>query len=111
MNRKTVPLAVALAAIAASIAMPVAASPTVRAKVADGTLQISGGPFADRITLRENALVRNQLQVDIGDDGTADLTFDLSTINAIVVDGNGGNDTIRIDDANGAFTTTIPTRI
>ena len=111
MNRKTVPLAVGLAAIAASIAMPVAASPTIRAKVAEGTLQISGGPFADRITLRQSALVRNQLEVDLGDDGTADLTFDLGTINAIVVDGNGGNDTIRIDDVNGAFTVSTPTLI
>ena len=112
MNRKTVPLAIALAAIAASIAMPVAAAgPPVRVRLADGALQISGGPFADKITLRQSALVRNQLQVDIGDDGTADLTFDLSTISAIDVDAGGGNDTVRIDDVNGAFTTTTPTLI
>jgi hypothetical protein len=113
MNRKTVPLTVVLAAIAASIAMPVAAAaPTVRAAVqTDGTLRISGSPFADRITLRQNALVRNQLQVDIGDDGTADLTFDLGAVRAIDVEAGNGDDTVRIDDANGAFTTTTPTRI
>ena len=112
MNRKTVPLAVALAAIAASIAMPAAAAgPAVRVRLAGGTLQISGTPFADRITLRKSATDRTQLQVDIGDDGSADLTFDLGTISAIDVDGGGGNDTIRIDDVNGAFTTTTPTLI
>src|SRR4029077_6999211 len=44
MNRKTVPLAVALAAIATSIAMPVAAAaPTAKAAVlTDGTLRIDG---------------------------------------------------------------------
>ena len=111
MNRKTLPLAVALAAIAASIAMPVAASPSIKAKVADGTLKISGGPFADRITLRMSATDRTQLQVDIDDDRTADLTVDLNTFDAIDVEAGGGNDTVRIDDVNGAFTTTKPTRI
>jgi hypothetical protein len=112
MNRKIGPIAVALAAMAASIAMPVAAAaPAVRATVTDGTLRISGSPRADKITLRQSALVRNELQVDIGDDGTADLTFDLSTITAIDVEARGGNDTVRIDDVNGAFTTRLATRI
>jgi Ca2+-binding RTX toxin-like protein len=104
--------AVALALVVfAGAAAPAAAAPTVKAKVIDGTLRISGGPFADHITLRMSALDRTELQVDVGDDGSADFTFNLNTFNAIDVNAGGGDDTVRIDDANGAFTTSKPTRI
>ena len=112
MKRKTVPIAVAVAAIAASIAMPVAAAaPIVKATVTDGTLRISGSPRADNIVLRLSALDANQLQVDVGDDGSADKTFDIATLRAIDVEAGNGNDTVRIDQLNGAFTTRLPTRI
>jgi hypothetical protein len=113
MNRKTISIAVALAAVAASTAMPVAAAaPSVRAAVAtDGTLRITGSPRADVIALRLNAAIRGQLQVDIGNDGTADDTFDLGTVRAIDIEAGNGNDTVTIDQVNGAFTTTEPTRI
>jgi Ca2+-binding RTX toxin-like protein len=112
MNRKTVPIAVAVAAIAASIAVPVAAAtPTVKATVTDGTLRISGSPRADEIVLRLNAPDANQLQVDVGDDGSADATFDVATLRAIDVEAGNGNDTVRIDQVNGAFTTRLATRI
>ena len=112
MNRKTGPIAVAVAAIAASIAMPVAAAaPTVKATVTDGTLRISGSPRADKIVLRLSALDANQLQVDVGDDGSADFTFDIATLRAIDVEAGNGNDTVRIDQVNGAFTTRPATRI
>ena len=92
-------------------AAPAAAAPTVKAQVIDGTLRISGGPFADKITLRQSPSDRTQLQVDVGDDGSADFTFDLNTFDTIDVKARGGNDTVRIDDTNGAFTTTEATRI
>ena len=113
MNRKTISIAVALAAVAASTAMPVAAAgPSVRAAVAtDGTLRITGSPRADVIALRLNAAIRDQLQVDVGNDGTADDTFDLGTVRAIDIEAGNGNDTVTIDQVNGAFTTTEPTRI
>jgi Ca2+-binding RTX toxin-like protein len=112
MNRKTMPIAVAVAAIAASIAVPVAAAaPTVKATVTDGTLRISGSPRADKIALRLSALDANQLQVDVGDDGSADKTFDITTLRAIDVEAGNGNDTVRIDEVNGAFTTRPATRI
>lgn len=112
MNRKTLPLAVAVATMAAaSIAVPVAASPSARADVNDGTLHIIGSPLEEQITLRLGALDPNQLQVDVGDDGSADFTFDLGTFRAIDVTAGNGDDTIRIDQVNGLFTTTHPTRI
>jgi len=110
--RKTLLLAVGLTAMAAATTVPVAsAAPTLKAGVVDGTLRISGGPFAEQITLRLSDLDRNQLQVDVGNDGSADQTFDLSTFRAIDVEAGNGNDIVRIDEVNGAFTTTKPTRI
>jgi Ca2+-binding RTX toxin-like protein len=79
--------------------------------VADGTLHISGTPFAEKITLRANALDRDELQLDLGDDGTADALFDLRTFDAIEVDAGNGDDTVKLDTANGAFTTAKATRI
>ena len=101
-------LTLLLLAIAAA---PAAAAPSLRSRVSDGTLRIFGGPFADQITLRQNALVRNRLEVDLGNDGSADETFDLTGIDALEVDAGSGDDTIRIDDVNGAITATTPTVI
>ena len=112
MIRKTLLSAVALTAISAStMASVAAAAPAVKASVTDGTLNITGGPFADKIALRVSALDRTKLQVDVGDDGSADHTFDLATFDAIDVEARNGNDTVRIDEVNGAFTTTKATRI
>ena len=63
-------------------ATPAAAAPTVRATIDDGTLRISGSPSADRIALRLSALDPNLLQVDVGDDRSADFTFDRNTFDA-----------------------------
>jgi hypothetical protein len=112
MTRKTLLGGVALAAMAASIAAaPVAAAgPGFTATVTDGTLRVDGGPSSEKIALRLSP-DRTQLQVDVGDNGSADRTFDLGTFGAIDVEAGRGNDTVRIDDANGAFTTSKATRI
>jgi Ca2+-binding RTX toxin-like protein len=111
-HRKTSLLAVALTVItAASIAPAVAAAPALRADVTGGALRISGAQFAEKIALRLSALDRTQLQVDVGDDGAADFTFALATFGTIDVRAGNGDDTVRIDQLNGAFTTTKPTRI
>jgi hypothetical protein len=110
MNRNTVFAAAALAAMATSIAVPVAtAAPTVRARVIDGTLRVSGTPFADRFALRVSSADSSLLQLDIGDDGSADGAFDLDTFASIDVEAANGDDTVRFDTANGAFTTAKPT--
>jgi len=110
--RNTLLGGVALAALAASIAAPAAsAAPGLRASVAHRTLHVAGGPSSDLIALRVSPVDRTQLEVDFGDDGSADHTFDLSTFDAIDVKAGNGNDTVRIDQANGTFTTTKATRI
>ena len=61
--------------------------------------------------LRVSRADRNQLQVDVGDNGSADFSFDLTTFDAIDVEAGNGNDTVRIDQANGIFETTEATRL
>jgi Ca2+-binding RTX toxin-like protein len=113
--RRRVPAAIGASALTLMLltiaAAPVAAAPALRARVSNGTLLLFGSPFADQITLRMSAVDRNGLEVDLGNDRSADATFDLTGIVAIDVDAAGGDDTVRIDDVNGAFTATTPTVI
>ncbi len=88
-----------------------AASSTVRAVVARGTLVITGTPSPDRIALRLSRTLPRRLQVDVGDNGSADRTFALGSFARIDIEAGGGSDRIRIDDRNGSFTTTKSTRI
>jgi hypothetical protein len=97
--------------VLAMTASPAAAGSAVDASVGAGTLRITGGPSPDRITLRLSAADANHLQVDAGDDGTADFTIDRGTFEAIDVRAGNGADTVRIDQVNGIFTTTEATRI
>lgn len=113
--RRRLPASIGASALAllvlAVAAAPAAAAPVARAQVVDGTLRVTGSPRAERIALRLSSLDRNQLQVDVGDDGWADFSFDLATFDAIDVEAGNGDDTVRIDQANGTFTTTESTRI
>jgi Ca2+-binding RTX toxin-like protein len=110
MTRRMLLLATGLAALSASIAVPaVAAAPTVRGQIIDGTLRVTGSPFSDQFALRLNAADPTELELDIDADGSADATFDINSFSSIVVDGKGGNDFIILDTANGAFTTARPT--
>lgn len=82
-----------------------------RPKLRHHTLVVVGTPGDDQITLRLKAGDPDVLQVDAGNDGTADFSRRLDQIGAIVVDAGAGNDVVRIDDSNGAFTNSIPTTI
>ena len=74
------------------------------ANVQHGTLEINGDRASDKLALRLAAGDPNTLQVDVGDDGTADFSIDRSTFTAVHVQGGAGNDQIRIDQTNGGFT-------
>ena len=102
----------------AAIASPAVSSATthhvqdVRARLTrDGTLEVNGGHRANAVALRLAAGDRTQVQVDVGDDGSADFTFARNDLRAIKVNMGSGNDAVRIDDTNGAFTDSIPTTI
>jgi Ca2+-binding RTX toxin-like protein len=82
-----------------------------RARLAHHNLRVQGTEGNDAITLRLATGNPGILQVDLGDNGTADFSFRRAAIRRISIETRGGNDRVRIDDTNGAFTDAIPTRI
>jgi len=74
------------------------------AQIVGATLQVTGNGSSDRLALRLQAGVPTVLEVDVGDNGTADASFDRSLFTAIGVSAGGGNDRVRVDQANGTFT-------
>src|SRR5215217_5657375 len=77
-----------------------AASP---ASVANDTLTVNGSSRDDRIALRLAAGDPGTLEVDFGDDGSAEHRFDRSTFSNIEVFLRSGNDEFRVDQVNGVF--------
>jgi Ca2+-binding RTX toxin-like protein len=76
-----------------------------------GSPEVRGNDQANVVALRLKAGDPNQIQVDVGDDGSADFSFTRSDLSAINIEMGDGNDSARIDDSNGAFTNTIRTTI
>jgi RTX calcium-binding nonapeptide repeat (4 copies) len=101
----------------AALVAPVAASAykhtahRVRAEIKRGTLRVKGSNRADKVALRLKAGDPSTVQVDVGDDGSADFSFARSRLSAIKVRMGGGSDSVRVDDTNGAFTDSIATTI
>lgn len=94
------------AVMAAGAGLAVDQAQAASAQVQSTTLVVNGDATPDRIALRLEAGVPTNLQVDFGDDGSADFTFDRATFDRIIVNARRGNDTVRIDDVNGTFTDT-----
>ena len=74
-----------------------------------GVLTVRGTEASDEITLRLQAGEPGILEVDFGDDGSADFSFERAKIASIEVKARAGDDHVRIDESNGAFTDSIPT--
>jgi Ca2+-binding RTX toxin-like protein len=83
----------------------------VTAKVKHGTLEVKGSNRADALALRLSAKDPDQIQVDVGDDGSADFLFAREDVLAIDVKTGNGDDSVRVDDTNGGFTDAIETTI
>jgi Ca2+-binding RTX toxin-like protein len=79
--------------------------------LAHGLLKIRGTRAGDAIALRLKAGDPGTVQVDFGNDGSADFSFARAKIAEILVRARTGDDLVRIDDSNGAFTDTIATVI
>ena len=103
--------ALALLFLLVTAPTPVGAASTVRAAVVNGTLVVSGTPSRDLITLRLSRSRPSRLQVDVGDNGSADHVFRLRSFTAISVEAGDGRDRVRIDTGNGSFTNAKSTRI
>ena len=94
----------AAALLAAGVATAGPAAAATSAWVANDTLTVSGDGGDDRIALRLAPGAAGVLEVDFGDDGSAEHSFDRATFSRIEVFAGGGNDQFRVDQANGAFT-------
>jgi Ca2+-binding RTX toxin-like protein len=82
-----------------------------RPKLQHGVLTVKGTEASDQIALRLQAGEPNIVQVDFGDDGSADFSFQRGKIQQIIVKSEAGDDLVRIDESNGVFTDGIPTTI
>jgi Ca2+-binding RTX toxin-like protein len=80
-------------------------------KLKHGVLTIKGTHESDTVALRLQAGQPGVLEVDVGDDGSADFSFDRARVAAIDLDARDGDDIVRIDESQGAFTDLIPTTI
>ena len=109
MPRSLMSSVVALVAVTGGLA--VVASPAGAAynvDVRNQTLRITGNGASDRLALRSSG---DALQVDVGDNGSADFEVPRDSFERIRVRAGGGNDLVRIDDSGGIFTDDVPTRI
>ena len=79
------------------------------AKTRAGALIIEGDRDDGRLALRLRAGDADRLELDFGDDGSADRTFKRDRFDRIEILAGGGEDRIRIDEANGVFTDTEQT--
>jgi Ca2+-binding RTX toxin-like protein len=80
-------------------------------KLKHGELTIVGTEASDKLALRLQSGQPSVLQVDVGDDGSADFSFARERVATIAVDTAAGDDLVRIDESNGVFTDSIPTTI
>jgi hypothetical protein len=81
------------------------------ATLENSVLTVDGTNASEKIALRLQAGQPGTLQVDFGDDGTADFSFTRAAIAKIAVEGGNSEDRVRIDESNGVFADTIPTTI
>jgi Ca2+-binding RTX toxin-like protein len=83
--------------------------PKVKGHVKKRVLAVFGTFKGETIVLRLKAGKPNRLQVDVGNNGSAESQFNRNRFNRIFVFGLGGNDVVLIDEANGVFTDTEKT--
>jgi Ca2+-binding RTX toxin-like protein len=88
-------------AASAKAAHPSKAAKLKHPKTKDGVLRIQGTDAGDKLTLRLKAGDPARLEVDVGDDGSADFDVKLKDGTKIALDAGAGDDLVRIDDSNG----------
>jgi Ca2+-binding RTX toxin-like protein len=97
-----------VALVAAPAAGADATAPTV--DLDHGTLTIKGDAAGEALTLRAQPAPR-RLEVDVGDDGSADFEVGLRKLRRIRVAAGGGDDVVRIDQSALSFTDDVATTI
>ena len=96
--------AIALVALVAAHSSASGKVHGVRAAAKHGTLNVTGSDGGQQVALRLKAGDSSTIQVDAGNDGSADFSFASGNVNAIKVKMGDGSDVARIDDSNGSFT-------
>ena len=111
LSASAVAVAAAVAGVAGIAAAPGNAAPAHHATTAShthkadrfkhprlrhGVLTIEGTEASDRVALRLQAGYPGVLQVDVGDDGSADFSFERARVTSIAVDAAENNDNVRI---------------
>ncbi len=81
------------------------------AAIVEGCLRIVGTAASTDLSFRLRPGVPAILDVDIGDDGSVEVSFARPLFDCIEVYARGGNDLVRIDETHGAFTDTEETTI
>lgn len=105
-------VAVAITGFAVIVPAPAeAAPPAPQATIKHRVLSIQGTAAADRIALRLSAGRAGTIEVDLGDDGTADFSFPRPRVARIEVDLLAGDDLVRIDEISDRATGSIPTTL
>jgi Ca2+-binding RTX toxin-like protein len=95
------------ATVAATLAFSTApALAAYTAQITGDTLNVTGNSAPDALALRLAPGDPATLQLDVGDDGTADFAFPRSQFRTVDVQAGGGDDTVRVDQSNGLFTDT-----
>src|SRR5215207_7302907 len=84
----------AVLAVAALVAPAVSSASNpkvngVRAKLKHGTLEVKGSRDTDAIALRLKAGDPNRVEVDVGNDNSADFSFQRQAIKRLAVDARG----------------------
>ena len=115
----------AASALAAAAVVGIAAGPATAAstddaagatqingpKLKNGVLSVDGTNANDAITLRLRSGQPGILVVDLVNDTSAEFSFNRADVKDIDVDARSGDDSVSIDETNGAFTDSIPTTI
>jgi Ca2+-binding RTX toxin-like protein len=100
---KWITLIIALALGVAAGQAQAASTQIKHPKLKDGVLSIEGSKRSDRLALRLRAGDSGVLQLDVGDDGSADYDFARERVARIELAAGDGDDLVRIDEANGVF--------
>ena len=101
MQRKRLLFAAAIAAAAAIGPANPASAAVAAPQIKNRVLTIKADGAADRLAIRLEKLQPGHLQIDRGDDGSAEFTVDTAGFDRIVIDMGGGKDAVRVDEANG----------
>ncbi|MGE0481164.1 MAG: calcium-binding protein [Phycisphaerae bacterium] len=90
-------------------ANPHCASHVVR--IEGACLRVIGTAADTTLALRVRAGAPTILEIDVGNDASAEFSVDRALFACIVVDARGGDDVVFIDESNGAFTDTEVTTL